>query len=374
MIPQFWLEKLISLQTQFTARINQYQSNNPYLFRFWQDSFTRYLKKMKLPEFPSPKHPRRYFHLTAVDFLLYKSKANIIWNLCPGNIKTLLPAIDRWITRKNTQDPLLWINIDILPELQRFNTDILEKYWKIKPITLHDHMHAVEYKQSLIVNLQGSIEDFPVIYNDLELKTLHEQQILLCVDGFPNAIIPPAKILVYWNSFQKFIISNFQGWYFTWLNAESLETKFTFYFDVVLEKHGHPIFWLEVTPLKYMVPNNNLEIYHEFVVALPLAATTFSEIQQQSSGETAGWIFRFFTDSAQTNLVYQAMYVNPEALKVLINIEDFSDKYIVSSYQDIDRLLFPLHDNASEIKQSGFTKTLPVLAIKQLKKSIEKEE
>jgi len=327
---------------------------------------------MKLPSVSNSKNPRRHFHLSAVQYLLNQCQPQIVWNLCPGNIRTLLPALENWIRNTPSTRPLLWINIDLLPELQSFNTQVLEQHWGVQKTTWGKISHIIPYQQLKIINFQGTFETFPQLFQSIQLDQLSSQQIFICVDGFSNAVKSPHSFFSWWKEFQTFLASFFQGWYFTWLNALTLDTKFAFYYQVTVQKHRQPIQWVEATGLEStdILERKgvaNFRINSQTIV-LPLITTTFQKIQHQSPANTMGWIFRFFKDPNLQELVYQATYLDPAMFKELNTLEtNFPSQQIqYSDYESIDALLFPNENNDRSPKFNvGFVKSLPNLAFKE---------
>ncbi|MHA2364346.1 MAG: hypothetical protein ACXAC7_10345 [Candidatus Hodarchaeales archaeon] len=378
MINETWLTSLDNFQTHYSELIEQYEKKNPKVLQFWQDSYNHYIKKIKIPVFPAIKNPRRNFHLSAVNYLLKKIQPEIIWNLCVGNIRTLLPIIELYIEESALERAIVWINIDLLSELQDFNTEILENRWKTLRIKRGSLSAIIHHKRMTVLNLRGTVENFAQLFNQHDMIALSSQQLLICVDGFPNVIKDPSTYLKWWNNFREILSSSFQGWYFTWLNAQSLEAKFEFYYHVAHKKHAHPLYWVEATPMKIKntpSKSSNLTITRfednkictNNTLKFPLTATSYQIIQNKMIDKTVGWIFRFFTSSDLSELVYQATYIIPSILDIFTEIVSSLHPLPIQlvNYNDIDALLFINETKIQTRGQEGFVKTLPVLAFQE---------
>lgn len=349
------LPLLESFQSLMRDAVEYFGQTFPLVQSFWQDGYQRYLRKMKVPKYPHPTKPRRHFHLSAVDHLLAESQPSLVWNLCTGNINTIVPVLERWASAGQ-----VWLNVDLLAELQEYNTQALERRWGVTRERWGSLTHVVRWGGLTVVNLQGTVEDFVTAYTKAGLDTFAQRQVLVCVDGFPNTALDPSALDSWWRSVKALLGSSMKGWYYTWLNAESLATKFAFYYDVAVQKHNHPLHWLEATPLQASPDQSSLRVGTKPIVS-PLNPDTYSFLKANQPSDWVGWVFRFYTDDDMEDLAYQACYLLPSAVERWVNLGGQSKVgRQLTSYDTLGQQL-RLGDCSAE--EGGFVKILPVWAV-----------
>ena len=223
---------------------------NQELQKFWRYSFQSFMGKMKFPK-NIDQHPRRYFHLHTMIYILQKTKPSIVWNLCVGNSKPTMPVLEKFVDLSQTSnEKCFWINIDFVPEFKLYNEKVIKKQFKLSKNMSFGNLSVLESEKVKIFNITGSLEDFFELYEQYFPKKQNLIQNIFCLDGITNVSIEPDSWLNWWKTVMDMIMVNFRAWYFTWLLPASLNVKFDFYYNVVLQKHHIPLNSIELLVLE----------------------------------------------------------------------------------------------------------------------------
>jgi hypothetical protein len=175
-----------------------FAKENNELVRFWQDGFDRYISKMKAPK-NIHSHPRRYFHLHTMMYLLNQCNSDIVWHLCPGNIKIISPVLDLFFENAQNKNHLTyWINIDIVPEIKSFNESILLKQYRGSTLEKLGSISYINYKNTKIFNVTGSLEVFFTFFSKIFKALRSTSHSLICLDGLTNVSISPPDWFNWW--------------------------------------------------------------------------------------------------------------------------------------------------------------------------------
>ena len=341
---------------------DQKSQSNRDLLSFWRDSFFQYISKMKRPKHID-KHPRRFFHLHAMNYVLEKTKPILVWNLCVGNSKTSVPVLEKFIElAKQKQSIFYWINIDFIPELKIFNQSFLKDYFSSALIKKLGPFEYIEYKNIKIFNITGYLEDFFKQSSILSSVREFPSQILLCLDGISNIAIEPANWLEWWNHLTSILMKYFSGWYFTLLYPSTLQEKFDFYYNVVLLKHHIPLQWIETSLVDITTDTKGkLHFSSEPLGFTKFSATTIDEFLSVYPISNSNIIFRFFSNESKSLLVYQALYLTEESLRLLVN------KSVTTfiGHKEIDELLFEITNDFYDNKDQNFVKSIPYIGFNE---------
>ncbi len=350
---------LLKFITRLERASSERSTKTAELLRFWQDSFQLYLGKMKQPK-NIDRYPRRYFHLHALRYAIQQSNPDIVWNLCVGNVKTSMPIIERFIKMNQTNErTTYWVNIDFVPEIQRFNNTYLEKNLIGANKQNIDSIVFFQYKEIKFFNCIGSLEDFFELFDKSFSQINDLKQTFFCLDGISNVNISPLDWLNWWRSILHLLNNSFSCWYITWLHPSSLVKKFEFYYNVVLLKQHIPMYWIETTILKFQENTNHIleivVIENEFT---KFDVRTLEKINTEQNLISKDLIFRFYANKEKSLLVYQALYLTEESIRLFINKK--GKEYL--GHKEIDKLLFHITNELYLKKEQNFVKTIPYLA------------
>ena len=343
----------------------KFSVNYPEVLKFWQDGFLRYISKMKEPK--NIKHnPRRYFHLHAIRYILRNCNPSIVWNLCPGNLRTILPVLQEFIDNAaNSTRKIFWINIDLVPEIKILNDEIIKEKWTNAKITSDNLLQCIQINNVCVMNLIGTIEDFFPFYEKHILSAQFQDQVLICLDGIANAIIQPEHWISWWNDLKELLSNNFKGWYLTWLNSGTLDTKFEFYYKVALKKHKHPLNYIEsTTVLLSKDDSSGIKAELQEKGLHPLSKDFMSKYKLDNFNQIGNFIFRFFTSREKTELVYQTFYLNESGLKTLALLQNDNLNQFVG-HREVDTVLFSFSTEIYDGKEENFVKSIPYLGIQR---------
>ena len=359
---------MISFETtliQFLQELEQRAKNrletDREVIKFWQDSFHQYIAKMKLPK-EINDNPRRYFHLHAMNYVLRTCSPTIVWNLCVGNIKTSIPVLEQFLeVASQKQTSCYIINIDFVPELKSFNTKFLSNYFPASKRKQVDSLEYLENKNIKIFTITGALEDYFELFTNYFKVDTHDQ-VILCLDGISNVAVKPDNWLGWWNKVNEILKNHFIGWYFTWLEPDSLSRKFDFYYNVVLIKQKIPLHWLEITKLDLLTTSNDqLSCTTTLMAFAKLEPEILTKVLTDQDISHMNLLFRFFTDESKTVLVYQALYLQESNLEKLVHKE--GTNYI--GHKEIDKVLFDLSDDFYTNKEQNFVKSIPFMVLQR---------
>lgn len=351
----------LSFFSKLQVKGSQYSSDFPEVLKFWQDGFTKYISKMKEPKNIN-QNSRRYFHLHALQFLLKKCNPSIIWNLCPGNLRTIFPVIQKFIDQiESNRNIRYWINIDVVPEIIEFNNKMLKGKWPDAQIINENGFQFIKINNLFIINLLGTVEDFFSIYSQFKESFSHFAQTLFCLDGIANVCISPYQWISWWNKFKYSLSDNLKGWYFTWLNASTLDTKFEFYYNVAFIKHKHPLNWVVATQVQFNRDNsNNVQEKFQEIGSKNLTIDYFKQISLNNKEIEPNYIFRFYKSKDLSQLVFQAFYLHENGLKDLSLINNNNIKQFIG-HREVETLLFDISTEKYDGKETNFVKSIPYL-------------
>ena len=357
---QSFEEALDNFLLSLTQSVSQGSPLKNSTVKFWEDSFTSYIGKMRIPKHIH-KNPRRYFHLHAMKYVIDQTQPQVIWNMCVGNIKISMPILETIFEQaEQSSTPIYVINIDIVTAIVQFNANFIKKHLKNSALIQLKKNSFIKYRNTSIFNILGSVEDFFTLFQDFSNEFPSIKQVFLCLDGLSNAVIGPTQWLHWWQNVQNILNSCFVGWYFTWLQPSTLERKFNFYFDVVLQKHHIPINWVEIIRLE-------LEETKSKSLQLIINQLDFSELETDSLRNiltpteilSTNLLFRFYSTESKELLVYQALYLTEETITKIVKQKE----QIHIGHKDLDQILFTLNEDFYDNKEQNFVKSIPVLNI-----------
>lgn len=357
-VEQTLMKFLQTLEKATSERALKHQE----LQKFWQNSFQSYMGKMKFPK-KIDQHPRRYFHLHAMMYVLQKTNPRIVWNLCVGNSKPTIPVLEKFVELSQTATKTCyWINIDIVPELKQYNEKVIIKQFQLIKNTKFEDISLVEGKNVKVFNITGSLEEFFELYGKKLRLNQEVTQVLFCLDGISNASIDPSYLLKWWNSIMVLIAVNFKAWYFTWLHPDSLIRKFDFYYNVVLQKHHIPLKWLELLVLaNNHISSEDKQVNWEQIIFTEFDQKALDELTTTQIDYKRNFMCRFYTDNTKRLIVYQALYITEETLRKMIDAHVI--EYI--GHKEIDSMLFGPTDDLYNNDSQNFIKSIPYLGFQK---------
>ena len=330
------------------------------LQEFWRNSFQSYMGRMKFPKHIDD-HPRRYFHLHAMRYILQKTNPQIVWNLCVGNSKPTIPVLEKFIeVSQTTTKTCYWINIDFVPELKQYNEKVIKNQFKFFKNDSFGSLSVLEGEKIKILNITGSLEDFFELYIQTLGKVQNIQQDLFCLDGIANVSIEPEDWLDWWKTVINMIVINFKAWYFTWLLPASLNVKFDFYYNVVLQKHQIPLNWIELLVLENQWIGDDYTIWKQ-VTFTKFNQKALFELTSTQMDDKKDVLCRFFTDESKRFMVYQALYITEESLRKITNKQALG--YI--GHKEIDSILFNSTNDLYLNNGQNFVKSIPYMGFQE---------
>lgn len=348
------------LQNLATLAIEKINSKNSTV-TFWEESFTHYIGKMRIPK-KIDKNPRRYFHLHAMKYVIDQTKPAVIWNICVGNIKTSMPVLEHIVELSEQASNVMYlINIDIVPAIVKYNNSFLRNHLKFAQFSQLENNNFIKYKNTKIFNCIGSVEDFLDIF--AQYFDYHPlKHVFLCLDGLSNVVLEPDKWFHWWTGIQDTLEKYFIAWYLTWLQPSTLLRKFSFYYDVVLQKHNIPINWIEIEKLGFVVESGSIMLQGvELLLFEELSDKSLQKVMTEQDLPRSDLLFKFYSDKSKTLLIYQALYLTEN---MLVNLYKHIGNTIVG-HKNIDSLIFDASKVHYDAKEDNFVKSIPVIGFKK---------